>query len=226
MMNIFLPCRAGSQRVPKKNTKDFAGIKGGLVTIKIKQLLALEGINKIVVSTDDEVIRDIVLAFNNSKLIIDKRPANLASSDTSTDDLIKYVPKIINSGHVLWTHVTSPFLDQKIYKKAIDVYYKGLEDGFDSLMTVTKIQSFLWSKKGSFNYDRTIEKWPRTQTIDPLYEVNSGIFISSRSNYKKFNDRIGDNPRLYETNGISAFDIDWPEDFLLAEKLFLADKKK
>lgn len=30
-VHVFLPCRKGSERIPNKNTKDFAGVKGGLL---------------------------------------------------------------------------------------------------------------------------------------------------------------------------------------------------
>ena len=36
---FFLPTRKGSERVKSKNTRPFAGIEGGLVENKIKQLL-------------------------------------------------------------------------------------------------------------------------------------------------------------------------------------------
>lgn len=64
------------------------------------------------------------------------------------------------------------------------------------------------------------EKWPRTQTLPELYEVNSGVFINSLDNYLNFKDRIGKKPFLYRTEGLSSFDIDWPEDFDMAENLY------
>ena len=38
-VNVFLPMRAGSERVPNKNTKTFSGIQGGLCKIKLEQLI-------------------------------------------------------------------------------------------------------------------------------------------------------------------------------------------
>ena len=35
---VFLPCRAGSTRVPEKNTRPFAGHGGGLLGVKLDQL--------------------------------------------------------------------------------------------------------------------------------------------------------------------------------------------
>lgn len=224
MVTAFLPCRAGSERIPRKNTKAFSGIEGGLLSIKIQQLLEVQLIDNIIVSTNDEDVIKIAKNFNG-KVKIDRRPGHLASSETSTDDLINYVPKIIANGHVLWTHVTSPFLEAEHYGLAIQTYLENLENNtFDSLMSVKKIQTFLWDKQGSINYDRNVEKWPRTQTIKKLFEVNSGIFINSISNYVKMSDRIGEKPFLFQTEGFASFDIDWPEDFDLAELIYKSIK--
>ena len=102
--------RKGSERVANKNTKDFAGISGGLTYIKLGQLLEVEEISSITVSTDDERVKEIASAFQSNRIKIIDRPAALASSSTSTDDLIRYVPSVIEEGNVLWTHVTSCLL--------------------------------------------------------------------------------------------------------------------
>ncbi len=220
MITVFLPCRAGSQRIPKKNTRSFCGIEGGLLRIKLKQLLDIKMVDQIVLSTNDDEVIDIAKGISD-KINIDIRPEYLASSSTSTDDLIKYVPTIINEGHVLWTHVTSPFLTEAHYQQAIKDYQLLLKEGiYDSLMSVNKVKSFLWDSKGSINYDRSLEKWPRTQTIQDVYEINSGIFLNSIANYLKFGDRIGQSPMFFETAGYASFDIDWPHDFDLAELIF------
>lgn len=215
----FLPMRKGSQRVKNKNIKDFSGIKGGLTFIKISQLLKSQKIDKIIVSTNDEEVKNIALSFKNEKIIIDDRPEYLASSETSTDDLIRYVPNIIDSGIVLWTHVTSPFVTEKLYDEMIDNYLQNLEQ-FDSLMSVTKIQKFIWDKEKPLNYVKSKEKWPRTQTIEPIYEINSGAFIADIEVYKSLNDRVGSRPYLYELSNKEAFDIDWEDDFEIAEILW------
>jgi CMP-N-acetylneuraminic acid synthetase len=218
-ITAFLPMRKGSQRVKNKNIKDFSTIKGGLTFIKISQLLKSKKINKIIISTNDDEVKNIAKSFDSEKIVIDDRPEELASSNTSTDDLVRYVPTIIDTGIVLWTHVTSPFVTDLIYDCMIEKYLKNI-DNFDSLMSVTKVQKFLWNEKGSINYDRSKEKWPRTQTIDPIYDINSGAFIANINIYKKLEDRIGNNPYLYAISDKEAFDIDWADDFDIAEVLW------
>lgn len=220
-ISVFLPCRAGSERVPHKNTRTFAGIEGGLLKIKLQQLIACNAIDTIVLSTNDEEVIQLAKTISSDKIKIDKRPEHLATSSTSTDDLVKYVPSIISEGAVLWTHVTSPFIDGKIYEEAINTYKEVLSKGEnDSLMSVTALRTFIWNKEGAVNYDRNKEKWPRTQTIEPLYEINSGIFLADIDIYKNLQDRIGKKPFLFENNDIDSFDIDWEEDFFIAEAIY------
>ncbi|SHE54210.1 acylneuraminate cytidylyltransferase family protein [Dysgonomonas macrotermitis] len=225
-ISAFLPCRAGSERVPHKNTRSFAGIEGGLLKMKLRQLIACDSIDEIVLSTnDDEVIR-IAESLSEPKIRIDRRPEHLATSSTSTDDLIKYVPQVIKEGAVLWTHVTSPFIDEELYSKAIDQYKQILSEGdYDSLMSVMALRTFIWNKTGAVNYDRDKEKWPRTQTIEPLFEIDSGIFLADIDIYNNLQDRVGKKPLLFENNDIAAFDIDWEEDFFIAEAIYNQLKK-
>ncbi|MDO6463645.1 acylneuraminate cytidylyltransferase family protein [Pseudoalteromonas carrageenovora] len=220
MITAFLPCRKGSQRIPDKNVKPFAGIEGGLLKIKLDQLLACSDIDSILVSSNDERVLDFANKVNDSRVIIDNRPDYLGSSSTTTDELIKYVPSIINEGHVLWTHVTSPFITETDYANILTSYFNKLDSGYDSLMTVLKLQGFIWDDKKPISYDRNDLKWPMTQNIKPLFEVDSGVFLSSVNNYKKLNDRIGLKPFLLEQPKIKSVDIDWPDDFIFAEELW------
>lgn len=215
----FLPCRKGSERVPRKNIKPFAGIENGLVEIKIRQLLECDAIDEVVLSTNDEEILSFASSIKNAKLRIHKRVDSLCSSSTSTDELVSHAVDLIPDGHILWTHVTSPFINSSIYSDIISNYKKCLINGYDSLMTTTLIHGFLWSENGPINYDRSVEKWPRTQTIAPVHEINSGVFLNSVANYRNFNDRIGKKPFLHSMDKITAHDIDWPEDFFIAESI-------
>ncbi|MCX6300995.1 MAG: acylneuraminate cytidylyltransferase family protein [Bacteroidia bacterium] len=217
----FLPCRAGSERVKNKNTRQFAGVEGGLLEIKLDQLCRCNIIDKIVLSTDDQKVIDISKQFG-SRIRIDNRPPELASSDASTDDLIRYTGKIISDPHILWTHVTSPFTGEEVYNRAINDYFKFIKTGkYDSLMSVTPIRVHVWNKKGEpVNYKRGEVRWPRSQQVDPMFEVNSAIFINSRENYIRLEDRIGLHPFLFEMDRTESIDIDYEDDFLLAESIY------
>lgn len=218
-VTCFLPCRAGSQRVVKKNTKPFAGHKHGLIQIKLRQLLASERIDEIVLTTNDADILAYAESLGERRLRLHCRDEELSSSATSTDLLVAHALDLIPAGHILWTHVTSPFITAKHYDEVIQTYVDKTKQGYDSLMTTTKIHGFLWQDEKPMNYDRAIEKWPRTQTLKPVYEVNSGVFIAPVEVYRVHDDRIGTRPYLYSMDKFISLDIDWPEDLVIAECL-------
>lgn len=218
-IRVFLPCRKGSERVPKKNIKPFAGFTNGLVELKLRQLLQCDLIDEVVLSTNDEEILSFASSLQAKKLRVHKRIDSLCSSTTSTDELVGHAVDLIPEGHILWTHVTSPFINADVYTGIIEKYYEGIANGYDSLMTTTLIHGFLWQNEQPLNYDRQVEKWPRTQTIPAVHEVNSGVFLSSANNYRSFNDRIGQRPYLHSLDKIISHDIDWHEDFVMAEAM-------
>jgi len=203
--------------VARKNIKPFAGFDSGLIQVKLRQLLSVEMIDEVVLSTNDADILAFAESLNEPRLLLHKRVENLASSETSTDQLVAHALELIPDGHILWTHVTSPFITEKHYDEVIRIYFDQLEKGYDSLMTTTAIHSFLWQDEEPMNYDRSAEKWPRTQTLKAVHEVNSGIFLAPSTIYRELDDRIGQRPYLYELNKVTSYDIDWPEDFIIAE---------
>lgn len=223
-VTAFLPCRAGSQRVPHKNTRPFAGESEGLLGIKLRHLLDTPEIDLVLLSTNDPLVIEIGerhVASAGGRLRIDLRPDHLCSSATSTDEVIAYVPSVVPEGDVLWTHVTSPFYDAAEYSAAIAAYRTALAAGtHDSLMGVLELKTFMWTADGPVNYDRRVEKWPRTQTLPPLYEVNSAIFIADVGIYRATQDRIGARPLLHAVPKSKTIDVDWEEDFLLAAELW------
>ncbi len=221
----FLPCRAGSQRVPHKNTRPFANRPDGLLGIKLEQLLDCRAIDQVILSTNDDAVIEIAqpwLRNNGGRLTLDRRPDHLCASSTRTDDVITYVPSIVPEGDVLWTHVTSPFFGAEEYALAIAAYRQAVATGtHDSLLGVTELKTFIWNGEGRpVNYDREQEKWPRTQTLAPLYEVNSAIFIASIEVYQACSDRVGKRPLLHCIPKDKTVDVDWEEDFVIAAELW------
>ncbi|MRU15678.1 acylneuraminate cytidylyltransferase family protein [Roseovarius sp. A21] len=220
-VTAFLPCRKGSERVPRKNIRPFGSVRHGLIEIKLRQLQECAAIDHVVLSTNDDEIIEYAQSVDGPGLTIHRRAEHLSSSATSTDDLVGHARELVGSGHILWTHVTSPFLTADRYDEIIASYRNALTEGYDSLMTTTLLRAFLWTEDGPLTYDRSVEKWPRTQTITPVHEVNSGVFLAPVEVYSRHQDRIGETPRLYPLDRLTAFDIDWEEDFVIAEQLML-----
>lgn len=221
-VSFFLPTRKGSLRVKNKNTRPFASFEGGLLENKLSQLLKSELIDEILLSTNDEECISIAkkISPESSKLRIIERPEHLCLDTTNLKDLIEYVPSITDAKHILWGHVTTPLFDNYDYDKVITTYYEKIKVGFDSLISVTEFKNFLLNKKGFLVNNSTSLPWPRTQDLEILYEINHAVFLTNRENYIINKNRVGYKPYLFVTDKMKSVDVDWEEDFKIAEMIY------
>lgn len=225
--SIFLPVRKGSVRIMQKNTKPFAGINGGLLKLKLAQLKNIKEVEEIVVSSNDSICLQIAqeIALENGKIKIFERPEELGTSTTDLVDLIKYVPTITGCENILWTHVTSPFCEADNYIHAIKLFNKFRGVDYDSLLSGYDYKEFLIKKDSKKLINNgTKLKWPKTQDLEDLFQINNAIFLCSRNQMVK-GDRVGNNPYFFNMGKISSIDIDNQEDFELAELIYGKLKK-
>lgn len=218
---FFLPTRKGSERVKNKNTRPFAGIKGGLVENKIKQILATKHVDEIIFSSNDERCMEVADKYSyDSRLRIIPRPDELCLSSTNLQDLICYVPTVTDADHILWGHVTTPLAGAEEYDKGIELYLSKLEEGYDSLVGVTELKNFLLNKNGKLVNNTTDIPWPRTQDLEALYEINHTMFLAKREVYTELKNRLGEKVLLHVMDEIHSKDIDWEDDFTIAEIMY------
>src|SRR5690625_1075760 len=226
---VVIPCRAGSERVKNKNTRPFAGFKNGLLELKLKQLARVRVVDKVIVSTNDPIVYDYTAWFGKEcdhRVVAVERPDELGRSSTPMSEFIKYSATLSNDGTMVMTHVTHPFVNSDALVDVIEKYKEVLEHGYDSLFTVTRLHKFIWDDKGPYNYDNSKEKWPRSQDIKPLFEVNHAAYVMSFELMRKMGDRVGRNPYLYEIQEKIGMDIDWEEQFELLNDIALAQVQK
>ena len=223
-VSVFFPLRSGSKRVSKKNTRPFHPDGRSLFQYKLDQIAKIRSrFLEVVISTnDEEIINQFPEDLLSSNIRIQRRPKELCLSTTKVQHLINYVPTVTSGDWVLWLHATSPFVDEIDYARALDKCMQLAIDGTnDSIMSVNKLQQFIWSEdlKKIVNVDRSLNPWPNTQDLESLFEVNHAFYINSRANYLSMHDRIGLSPALYLCEGLAKIDIDWPDDFKIAQSL-------
>lgn len=218
----FIPCRSGSERVPGKNTRPFAGFEGGLLELKLMQMTAVPQLEKILISSNDPVVLDYAARFareRDSRVTPSERPDEYGRSSTSMGEFIHYIAELEEEGTIFWSHVTSPFITGAIYREGLAEYERALDRGHDCLVSVTKMQRFFWTEDGPVNYDNTVEKWPRSQDLTPLLEINHALYVMPFASMREMGDRIGRRPFFYDIDEHDAADIDWEPQFKFLERV-------
>jgi CMP-N-acetylneuraminic acid synthetase len=215
-ITALLPMKAHSERVPNKNIKNFCG--RSLYHAVLTALLQSEYIDKVVIDTDSDIIKEEALK-NFEKVVIIDRPKEIQGDFVSMNDIIAYDLKQTEGGHFLQTHSTNPLLQTSTIDLAIKTYFKNLKK-FDSLFSVTRLQTRLYWKDGS-PVNHNPNELLRTQDLQPVYEENSNFYIFSKKSFAEASQaRIGLKPQLFEINKLEAVDIDEPEDWEIAEILY------
>lgn len=224
-MNVvaLLPMKGNSERVPNKNMKIFAGAP--LFYAVADTLVNCKYIDFIVINTDSDVIADDAVSRYGDKVRIVHRPENIRGDFVSMNDVIRCDLDNVDSNHFVQTHSTNPLLRSDTIDSAIEEYFSALERGFDSLFSVTRLQTRLYDIEGK-PLNHNPNELRRTQDLEPIFEENSNFYIFSKDSFSKAGDkRIGLKPSLFEMNKLEAVDIDEPEDFILAELMYQNLKK-
>ncbi len=222
--SFFLPTRKGSQRINDKNTRSFAEYPGGIFELKLRQLIDSTQFDEIIVSTNDENCLRIAadLVGSNPLFRIIRRPDQLCLDTTPLKDLIYYAGEICTAEDILWGHVTTPMAIAKDYDLIVQTFSNQKLEGYDSLVTVLPVKNFFIQPfTGHFinSVDKSMQ-WPRTQDLQEIYEINHVAFLAPREIYLQHGNRIGKRPWYYPMSKLRSIDIDWEEDFLIAEALY------
>ena len=215
-IKALLPMKGHSERVPDKNIKNFCGRP--LYHAVLTALLRSEYIDKVVINTDSDIIKEGALK-NFKRVVIIDRPKEIQGDFVSMNDIIAYDLSKIDGEHFLQTHSTNPLLQSSAIDLAIETYFKNLNQ-FDSLFSVTRLQTRLYWKDGC-PVNHNPNELLRTQDLPPMYEENSNFYVFSKKSFADAGgSRIGLKPQMFETNKHEAVDIDEPEDWEIAEILY------
>ena len=212
----LLPMKVHSERVPDKNIKKFHGRP--LYNAVLTALLRSAYIERVIINTDSDIIKkDAARHFERVEII--DRPKGLQGDLVSMNDIIAYDLSKTAGKHFLQTHSTNPLLSHKTLDRAIKVYFENLEK-FDSLFSVTRLQTRLYWKDGS-PINHNPKELLRTQDLPPVYEENSNLYIFSKNSFANAGSRrIGLKPMMLEIEKLEAVDIDEPADWEIAEVLY------
>lgn len=212
----LLPMKAHSERVSRKNFRDFAGKP--LFRWILDSLLSVDLIDQVVINTDArEILGEFGINDETERVLIRDRPAAICGDMVSMNLVIEDDVRNVPACTYLMTHTTNPLLSPNTISSAINHYQQSAQgENHDSLFTVNKIQTRFYREDGSaVNHDP--DNLIRTQDLEPWFEENSNLYIFSGKSFEKTNARIGEKPVMFETPNLESYDIDDQDDWNLAE---------
>ena len=212
-ITALVAVKGDSDRVPKKNIRKFSS--SSLLEIKLQQLKESNVFQEILVSSESDEVLSKVLPFDVS---IHKRDPFYSTSLVPMSDVYEYLAQQVKTDYIAWIPVTSPLVNEKIYRDAVDTFLTMDHKKYDSLLSVNDVQEYLYYNNKPINFTR--DPWLRSQDLKGVCAINFAINIISKENMIKNRATLGQKPKFFNIPKKNAIDIDYMEDFIFAELLF------
>lgn len=221
----FIPARVGSKRIPGKNMKELNGHPLISYTIAAaKQAKIFE--NRIYCSTDDQKTADFACRMGVNVPFL--RPAEQARDESTDFDWISYLAeRVIEPFDVIFNlRPTSPFRTSDTIKRAWHEWQEN--QPCSSMRAIEKVRQHplkMWRQQksgtivpfinnaldGSFNNS--------TQSLPTAYIQNGSLEIFHLSTLRRYGNVSGHLIAPFFTADYEGFDINVPDDWILAEAL-------
>ena len=229
---VIIPARGGSVRVPRKNVKLLYGKP--LIAYSIEAAKKAKTVDRVIVSTDDQEIKDVALKFGAEAPFT--RPAHL-SGDVPTEDVVIHAVEWLNKNEQYFPDIVVCLEPPKIFRKAehIDKCVRSIiaDETIDSAITVNNIRgnrpewmvrvdkenlvkpyTDYFKKQG-----KALLRFPASQEFEKLHQCNGIVFACRIQTLYKYRSLVGEKCVAIEVDNIDVFDLDYPEDFEICEIL-------
>ena len=214
---LHIPAREGSKRVPKKNLRKMNG--SPMISYVIKESLESKITKEVYVNTDSSEIISYV-EKNFSKCKVYKRPAKLATDNSSSEDFNLDIINSLNVDTLIMINPVCPLIKSS---DIIDAFIKYKESDCDTLISCssTKMQTFCEDNPVNININEQLAPSQKNQTVKTLnWAITIWDCKSFRKRIKSLGYAVlGDNRLLYELDFIKSIKVSYEDDFILAEKI-------
>lgn len=202
-ITAIIPVREGSRRLKNKNIAPFAGTN--LLLHKIEQLKKVKEIDRIVVSSDSDVMLTMAA---QAGVITHKRSIEYCDEKTKTfGEVVRHIAENVEGDHILWATCTAPLVSPELYQKAIIKYSEVLGSEYDSLASFEVFKRYLWDNNGPVNYEFGVKHVP-SQELPNLYFITDGILLAPRKKMIEWNYFHGSKPYRFVLDKRTSVDID------------------
>lgn len=211
----IIPARGGSKGIPRKNLQRVGGVP--LIGRAILSARAVPGIDRVLVSTDDEEIAAVAREWGAG---IVARPAEIAGDTASSESALLHALETLDGdgidvGVLAFLQATSPFIDSEALGRAIDSVRRGEAD---SVFAAIETYGFLWrAHDGSatgINHDAAFR--PRRQDREPHFLETGAFYVMDAAGFRSAGHRFFGRIGIAEVPERTAIEIDSPEQLEMA----------
>ena len=216
---LFMPIKLNNERTPGKNIKCF---DDGTPLLQVPLHTALKAkadgyVDRIIVFCSKKEIKNYI----PEGIEFLQRPDYLDQQKIRCADIIETFIRMVESDIYVMYHATSPFITKEHLTECIEAVKTG---NYDSAFAAKKLQNFIWFDGKPLNF--TLDCAPRTQDMKPYFCELSSPYVFTKAVFDKYHGRTGIKPFICECSEIESVDIDYPEDFLLANAVYMSLVKK
>jgi CMP-N,N'-diacetyllegionaminic acid synthase len=222
-LTILIPARAGSVRVPGKNTRLLDGKPLFLWTVDVARAADAA---KVIVSTDDPVI-EAWLGYSYRFAIHHRKPEHATADSPDIEWLLDVLP-MVDTPHIAICRPTNPFRTASTIRRG---YAAFLGSGADSIRAVTKVThphpAKMWRFQGRYmmpilmgsHPDGTPYHSSPTQSLPEVYAQNASLEIVHRAIVECTKTISGYRIAPFLTDARESFDINTEADFAVADAM-------
>jgi N-acylneuraminate cytidylyltransferase len=223
----IIPARGGSKRIPLKNIKPFCGVP--LLARTISLLQSTDLFTRIIVSTDHPRIAAVALAAGAEIPFV--RPAELAN------DMIGDMPVITHAVDWLIQEGDSANLFMCVYPAAVLIQPATFREAitaastgdFDYVFAVAAFphpaqRALRKTVSGGCEMVFPEHRFTRSQDLEPLFFDAGQFKVGPRNAWLENRPVFSPSSRMIELRHTEIQDIDTPEDWDRAERLFVAGR--
>jgi CMP-N,N'-diacetyllegionaminic acid synthase len=217
----LVTARGGSVRLPGKNLRPLGGKP--LINWSIEIVQDISEICEVLVSTDNESIADV--SREAGALVPWLRPQELSTNEASSVDVALHAlnwyeaEKGIVDG-LLLLQPTSPFRTNSSIRSGIELYKANCRETVIGVSPTSIHPKWAFVRKGNYLQPfikKSIVKESQ-QNLEEVLNINGNFYLISPENLRK-NRSFFEGKLVPHVNNskIETIDIDYPEDFLIAE---------
>lgn len=212
----LVPIKLNNERMSNKNLMRFDD-GTPMCHLVFNTLSSVVEIDEVYCFCSDTKIKD----YLSGRVKFLQRDRSLDTTSTKCGEIIGAFLNVVNADIIVLSHVTSPFLRADTVRKCIAAVKGGK---YDSAFSASKVQEFFWQEGSPLNFDPT--SIPRSQDLPIFYKETSGCFTFTRKMFLDTGRRIGFRPYICTVDKIEETDINYPEDFLIANAIYMHVHKK